>query len=289
MNKLLGKHGNKPLFYQFFRKMKLTIFIVTISILSGLSAESYSQSTRLNLTENNSTLLNVLRAIEEKSEFKFFYNEKVDVNKAVSVDVFQKTITEILDNVLANTSVKYKVLGRQIALYDNKEMEPFVSEQQGKKITGKVSDATGGSLPGVSVVIKGTTTGIITDISGNYSLNNVPDNATLQFSFVGMKSVEVKVGSQATINVVLEDETIGIEEVVAIGYGTAKKRDVTGAVGSVKAEAIVRSNPIQPAKALQGQLAGVNVNKVNSRPGSDYTIDIRGVHSISFSSEPLMA
>ncbi len=288
MNKLLGKHGNKPLFYQFFRKMKLTIFIVTISMLSGLSAESYSQSTRLNLTQNNSTLLNVLRAIEEKSEFKFFYNEKVDVNKAVSVDVSQKTITEILDNVLANTSVKYKVLGRQIALYDNKEMEPFVSEQQGKKITGKVSDASGGSLPGVSVVIKGTTTGIITDISGNYSLNNVPDNATLQFSFVGMKSVEVKSGNQTTINVVLEDETIGIEEVVAIGYGTAKKRDVTGAVGSVKAEAIVRSNPIQPAKALQGQLAGVNVNKVNSRPGSDYTIDIRGVHSISFSSEPLV-
>ncbi|MEI6139756.1 MAG: TonB-dependent receptor [Mariniphaga sp.] len=268
--------------------MKLTIFIVTISMLSGLSAESYSQSTRLNLTQNNSTLLNVLRAIEEKSEFKFFYNEKVDVNKAVSVDVSQKTITEILDNVLANTSVKYKVLGRQIALYDNKEMEPFVSEQQGKKITGKVSDASGGSLPGVSVVIKGTTTGIITDISGNYSLNNVPDNATLQFSFVGMKSVEVKSGNQTTINVVLEDETIGIEEVVAIGYGTAKKRDVTGAVGSVKAEAIVRSNPIQPAKALQGQLAGVNVNKVNSRPGSDYTIDIRGVHSISFSSEPLV-
>ena len=255
MNKLLGKHGNKPLFYQFFRKMKLTIFIVTISILSGLSAESYSQSTRLNLTENNSTLLNVLRAIEEKSEFKFFYNEKVDVNKTVSVDVSQKTITEILDNVLANTSVKYKVLGRQIALYDNKEMEPFVSEQQGKKVTGKVSDASGGSLPGVSVVIKGTTTGIITDISGNYSLNNVPDNATLQFSFVGMKSVEVKAGNQTTINVVLEDETIGIEEVVAIGYGTAKKRDVTGAVGSVKAEAIVRSNPIQPAKALQGPLA----------------------------------
>jgi TonB-linked SusC/RagA family outer membrane protein len=288
MNILLGKHGNKPLFYQFFRKMKLTIFIVTISILSGLSAETYSQSTKLNLTENNSTLLNVLRAIEEKSEFKFFYNEKVDVNKAVSVDVTQKTIAEILDNVLANTSVKYKVLGRQIALYDNREMEPFVSEQQGKKITGKVSDSSGGSLPGVSVVIKGTTTGIITDINGNYSLNNVPDNGTLQFSFVGMKSVEVKVGSQTTINVVLEDETIGIEEVVAIGYGTAKKRDVTGAVGSVKAEAIVRSNPIQPAKALQGQLAGVNVNKVNSRPGSDYTIDIRGVHSISFSSEPLV-
>ncbi len=288
MNKLLGNYGNKPLFYQFFRKMKLTIIIVTISILSGLSAESYSQSTKLNLTENNSTLLNVLRAIEEKSEFKFFYNEKVDVNKAVSVDVSQKTITEILDNVLANTSVKYKVLGRQIALYDNKEMEPFVSEQQGKKITGKVSDANGGSLPGVSVVIKGTTTGIITDINGNYNLANVPENATLQFSFVGMKSIEVKVGTQSTINVVLEDETIGIEEVVAIGYGTAKKRDVTGAVGSVKAEAIVRSNPIQPAKALQGQLAGVNVNKVNSRPGSDYTIDIRGVHSISFSSEPLV-
>lgn len=163
-----------------------------------------------------------------------------------------------------------------------------IDSQQGLKVKGKVTDAASAPIPGAAVVVKGTTIGAITDIDGNYSISGVPQNATLQFKFVGMKTKEAVVGNKTTIDVSLEDETIGIEEVVAIGYGTAKKRDVTGAVGSVRAEAIVRSNPVQPAKALQGQLAGVNVNKVNSRPGSDYTIDIRGVHSISFSSEPLV-
>ena len=125
MNKLLRKHGSQPLFYEFFRKMKLTILIVTASILSCLSAESYSQTTKLTITENNSTLLNVLRAIEGQSEFKFFYNEKVDVNKQVSVEVTQKSVTEILDKVLSSTSIKYKVLGRQIALYDKDEYFGF--------------------------------------------------------------------------------------------------------------------------------------------------------------------
>lgn len=180
-----------------------------------------------------------------------------------------------------------QAVDHQIALFPE-SVASGLSSQQTLKVKGKVIDATSNPIPGVAVVVKGTQLGVITDLDGNYNISSVPQNATLQFKFVGMKTQEIAVGNKTTINVTLEDETIGIEEVVAIGYGTAKKRDVTGAVGSVKAEAIVRSNPVQPAKALQGQLAGVNVNKVNSRPGSDYTIDIRGVHSISFSSEPLV-
>src|SRR5674476_163751 len=165
MNKLLRKYGNMPSFYQFFRKMKLTILIVTVSILSCFSAETYSQNTKLTITENNSTLLNVLRTIEAQSEFKFFYNEKVDVSKQVSVEVTQKSITEILDKVLSSTSVKYKVLGRQIALYDKNEMEPFISEQQEKKVTGKVTDQTGQSIPGAAIIVKGTTIGTTFNIA----------------------------------------------------------------------------------------------------------------------------
>src|ERR1035437_1006082 len=200
MNKLLRIHGNKPLFYQFFRKMKLTILIVTVSILSCLSAQTYSQTTKLTLAENNSTLINVLREIEGQSEFKFFYNEKVDVNRSVSVNVNQKTIAEILDNVLSGTSVTYKVLGRQIALYDKTEMEPFMSEQQqGKKITGKVTDESGAVLPGVSVVIKGTTMGVVTDGNGKYSLANIPEKASLQFAFIGMRMQEIEVAGKTEI------------------------------------------------------------------------------------------
>ena len=118
MNKLLRKNGDQPLFYQLFRKMKLTILLVTVSILSCFSAETYSQTMKLTIAENNSTLLNVLKTIEAQSEFKFFYNESVDVTRTVSVEETQKSVTEILDKVLTNTTTKYKVLGRQIALYD---------------------------------------------------------------------------------------------------------------------------------------------------------------------------
>src|SRR5659263_382241 len=210
MNKLLRKYGNMPIFYQFFRKMKLTILIVTVSILSCFSAETYSQTTKLTITENNSTLLNVLRTIEAQSEFKFFYNEKVDVNKQVSVEVTQKSITEILDKVLSSTSVKYKVLGRQIALYDKDEMEPFISEQQGKKVTGKVTDQSGVPIPGAAIVVKGTTIGITSDSDGNFSLSLPSDAKVLVFSFVGMKTQEIAISAKSGYNVVLSEGIIGI-------------------------------------------------------------------------------
>ena len=159
---------------------------------------------------------------------------------------------------------------------------------QQRTITGSVTDPDGIALPGVTVVEKGTVNGTVTNADGNYSIDISAEAKTLVFSFVGMLSQEVEIGRSATYNVQLEQETIGLEEVVAIGYGTAKKKDVTGSVGSVKADLIVRANPTQPASALQGQVAGVNVKKVNSQPGAEYTIDIRGVHSISYSSEPLV-
>ena len=287
MNKLLRKYGSQPLFYQFFRKMKLTILIVTMSILSCFSAETYSQNTKLTITENNSTLLNVLRAIESQSEFKFFYNEKVDVNKEVSVEVTQKSITEILDKVLSSTSIKYKVLGRQIALYDKNELEPFVAEQQGKKMTGKVTDQSGAPIPGAAIVVKGTTIGITSENDGSYSLTLPSDAKVLIFSFVGMKTQEIAVEGKATLNVKLEEESIGIEEVVTIGYGTSKKKDLTGAVGRVDMKESRTQPNTNASQILRGTTAGVQVTD-NGRPGSNGSIIIRGRNSISASSDPLI-
>ena len=287
MNKLLQKYGSQPLFYQFFRKMKLTILILTVSILSCLSAETYSQTTKLTIAENNSTLLNVLQVIEAQSEFKFFYNEKVDVNRSVSVDANKKTVTEILDKVLTNTSVKYKVIGSQIALYDKDEMEPFISEQQGNKVTGKVTDSSGASLPGVSIVEKGTTTGIITDMDGNYSLTLSPDAKTLVFSFMGMKSQELLVGNKTTINVMMEDESIGLDEVVAIGYGTVKKSDITGSVKTLSSDEFNAGVVMAPEQLMQGKVAGVNITMQSGEPGANSDVLIRGANSISFSNSPL--
>ncbi|MEK7718796.1 MAG: SusC/RagA family TonB-linked outer membrane protein, partial [Bacteroidota bacterium] len=266
--------------------MKLTILIVTMSILSCFSAETYSQTTKLTLNENNSTLLNILRSIEEQSEFKFFYNEKVDVNRPVSVEVNQKSIVDILDKVLANTSVKYKVIGRQIALYDKNEMEPFMSEQAGKKAAGNVKDLKGLPIPGVSVFIKGTSTGITTDSDGKFSLNIPSDAKILVFSFVGMKTQEVAIGNKASFSILMEDVTIGLGEIVAVGYGTQRKKDLTGSVAVIKTNDL-RSLPVPSiSDALQGRAAGVQVI-TSGTPGSDATFRIRGIGTIN-NSNPLI-
>ena len=290
MNKLLRKYGSQPIFYQFFRKMKLTILIVTVSILSCLSAETYSQTTKLTITENNSTLLNVLRAIESQSEFKFFYNEKVDVNKQVSVEVNQKSITEILDKVLSSTSIKYKVLGRQIALYDKNEMEPFISEQQGRKVTGKVTDSSGASLPGVSVVVKGTSTGVITDNSGNFTLTNIPENGkTITFSFIGMKPVTTDINGRDQINVVLETEIMGVDEVVVTALGIKKETKKIGyAAAIVKAEEMTVNRTTNFMQSLQGKVAGVNITSMATGAGGSTNINVRGQSSFSGSNQPLI-
>ncbi len=285
-NSVLACHRN-PMVQKILLTMRLTLFLLVLNILNVYSA-SYAQKTRLNFNIQNGQVKEVLAQIETQSEFFFMYdNNQVDVERKVNLEAKSENIDLVLGRLFDGTDVNFRVVNRQIVLFPESGVNNS-TQQQGLKVKGKVTDASSSPLPGVAVVVKGSTIGMITDNEGIYSLSNIPQNAILQFKFVGMKTQEVTVGNKTIIDIILEDETIGIEEVVAIGYGTAKKRDVTGAVGSVKAEAIVRSNPVQPAKALQGQLAGVNVNKVNSRPGSDYTIDIRGVHSISFSSEPLV-
>ncbi len=286
MNKLLEQHGNMPLLYQFFRKMKLTVLAVTISIFSCFASNTYSQNTKLNIVENNSTLLNLLHAIEGQSEFKFFYNENVDVSMAISVNANQKTIFDILDAVLANTAIKYKVIGRQIALYNKDAMEPFLSEQQ-KKVSGKVTDSSGTTLPGVSVAVKGTTNGNITDIDGKYSLTNVPENAVLQFSFVGMKTKEISISGKTTIDVTLTEETVGIEEVVAIGYGTQKKSDLTGSVDRVSIGGKASQSNTNLLQALSGASAGVNIQGTGLS-GAEPSLSIRGQTSLSASDRPLV-
>jgi len=160
------------------------------------------------------------------------------------------------------------------------------TEQQ-KTVSGKVTDPAGASLPGVSVVIKGTTIGSITDANGNFTLSKVSADAVLQFSFVGMKKQEVKVGGKQTINVILEDDAIGLDEVVAIGYGTMKKSDLTGSIASVGSAELKNSVVNTPDQALQGKVAGVQVRTDSHAPGGGISVQVRGTSSLSASGQPL--
>jgi TonB-dependent starch-binding outer membrane protein SusC len=265
-----------------FRIMKLTTFLILFSVVCVFASESYSQSKKLNLNMKNVAVKDVLSAIEDQSEFKFMYSGKVvDVNREVAINEENSKIEDVLKTLFAGTDVNYTIRERFIVLSSTESINYELSVfQQQKSISGKVTDSSGASLPGVSVVVKGTTNGTISDGNGNYSLSNVPENAILQFSFVGMKGQEIAVGGKSTINVTLEDVTIGIEEVVAIGYGTQKKANLTGAVSSIKTEDISKMPVTGIANLIQGRAAGVQIVNSSGDPRSNGTIIIRGVGNI---------
>jgi TonB-linked SusC/RagA family outer membrane protein len=162
----------------------------------------------------------------------------------------------------------------------------FLFAQNPQTIKGKVTDIKNETLPGVSVFVKGTANGAITDIDGNYSIPNVSENATLQFSFVGMKTQLIIVGTQTTINIVLTEESVGLEEVVAIGYGVARKRDLTGSIVSISGESLKTSPDYNPIKSLQGKVPGLVMTNSGAAGGSP-TIRLRGVATVNASTNPL--
>lgn len=279
-----------PWLKKLFRIMKLTTFLILISVVCIFASESYSQSKKLNLNMKNAKVKEVLSAIEDQSEFKFMYSGKViDVNREVAIDEENAKIEDALKSLFAGTDVNYTIKDRIIVLSSSElTTNGQTASQQQKTVSGKVTDTTGSPLPGVSVVVKGTTSGTITDVDGKYSLNNVSANTTLQFSFVGMKTQEIVVSNQATINVVLADEAIGLQEVIAVGYGSVKKKDLTSAITNVGADKFVQGATNSVAEMIKGKVAGLTVSSIVQDPSAQASLQIRGIGSMNASNEPLV-
>jgi TonB-linked SusC/RagA family outer membrane protein len=283
--KLMRVWRRNPFAQKILLTMRLTLFLMVLGVFSAYSA-SYAQKTKLNLNAKNIQVKDVLNEIENQSEFFFMYdNKQVDVERKVDLEVNSMNIDQVLQKLFEGTATSFKVVNRQILLFP--ENQGFSFSQQNGKVTGKVTDSSGNALPGVSVVVKGTTNGTITDINGSYSVSNVSENSTLQFSFVGMKAQEVAVGGKSVINVSLVDDAIGIEEVVAIGYGTSRKSDISGSVVSVNREEMMKKNPTNILQGLQGQAAGVIVSAQDGAPDANAAIRIRGVATINGIADPL--
>jgi len=275
--------GN-PLAQKILLIMRLTLFLMVLSVLSAFSS-SYAQKTKLNLKVQNSQVKEVLNEIENQSDFFFMYdNHQVDVERRVNLEINSLNIDQALQKLFEGTSTGYKVVNRQILLFADNENSAY--SQQTSKVTGKVTDESGGTLPGVSVVVKGTANGTITDINGAFNIGNVPVNAILQFSFVGMKSQDVAVAGKTTVNVVLEEETVGIEEVIAIGYGVQKKKLNTGSTIQVTGENLQKMSTVSALGALQSQTPGVSITQSSGMPGEGYKVTVRGLGTIG-NSNPL--
>ena len=267
-----------------FLVMRNSLFIILISAIQSLAVTGYAQNTRLTLDMKNSTVKEVLQKIEQQSEFYFLYNSQlIDVQRKIDLTVENATIDVVLNQVFSDGKVDILVRDRHIVLTANGESD----SQQNHKVTGKVTDQTGAPLPGVTVVVKGTTTGIITDTNGSYSLVNIPANATLKFSFVGMKSQEVAVGNSSSINVMLDTETVGIDEVVAIGYGTSSTKKLSTSIAKMDSKKLNDLSITNIANAFTGNISGVVVEQGSGAPGAVPVIRVRGYGSINAGSEPL--
>lgn len=157
-----------------------------------------------------------------------------------------------------------------------------------QKVSGHVTDATGEPLIGVSVTIKGTSTGTVTDFEGNYSLPSVTSSTQIQFSYIGYLTKNITVGNKSTIDVTMEEDNAALDEVVVIGYQTVRRRDLTGSVASVSGKTIASAPVADLSQALQGKLAGVNIVSQDGRPDTTISIRVRGGGSISQSNEPLI-
>ena len=263
--------------------MKLKLVLILISSFQ-LSAAVYSQGNGLTLKMEDVSLEQVIWEIQKQTDFVFMYGTRdiAKVNK-LTIDVTDKTVNEILNQCLSGTGLVYEISGNAVIIK---------REDEDKKkmviIKGTVRDSKGELLPGVTIIEKGTSTGVATGINGEFTFTTVQkDSLTLVFSFIGMKTKDVKWNGQKELNVVLEEDAQEMDEVVVTGYQSINRRDMVGSYTTVKASDIMMPAYSSIDQMLQGQVAGLMVINTSSRVGASPKIKIRGTSTILGNQDPL--
>ncbi|MEG1545162.1 MAG: TonB-dependent receptor plug domain-containing protein, partial [Tannerellaceae bacterium] len=277
-------------------KHSLRLFLFTclflVGVASSLSAERsvFEQKYTLNLSFKNAKMEQVLDAIASQSGIRIAYsNEVLSANAHVTVNIKTLNIKEALRAVLGD-EYTFKQIDDYIAIAKKAKIErtsaPVVLQKKDREVKGRISDAMGNPIIGANVVQKGTTNGVISDLNGDFILV-APENAIIQISYIGYNTKEVTVSGKNPMQILLVEDTELLDEVVVIGYGTVKKSDMTGAVGSVSMEKVSKVGITSADRALQGQIAGVQVNAKTGQPGEGMMIRVRGGNSLAGGNNPL--
>lgn len=288
MNKIvtLERFGKKS--FDLLRKiplvMRLSVVFLFLSLGVAIANNSYAQSTSLSLDMPNSSIANVLEAVENQSDFSFIYDANVvNTNRKVSVNVNNKNIFDLLNKLFGDTDIAYTVVNQKIIL-NKKEA---IMQQSVKKLTGVVADKTGEPIIGANVLQKGTTNGTITDLDGKFSLE-VPANCVIVISYIGFNPQEMKYTGQSTLNVQLAEDTQNLDEVVVTALGIKKKESsLTYSTQQVGGDELTRAKDPNMINALAGKTAGVQINKSSSGLGGSAKVAIRGSRSVSGNNQPL--
>lgn len=269
--------------------MRLSAIILLSTCLTA-SANGKSQIT---ISKNNAPLQKVFKEIKRQSGYNFLYRYELLENAGpVTVNLSNATLNQAMDAVLKGKPLTYEIIDNTIVIKvkekEFKKEEISVPEKAVERVVkGKVTNETGAALEGVSIVLKGTQFGTTTDKNGNYSIT-IPDNGVLVFSIVDYSSVEIATGQNSTVDVKLKAAQNELEQVVVVGYGTQKKKEVTGSISRISGSSI-KDVPVQGFdQALSGRAAGVNVTIPNGLLGNPPVIRVRGINSISLSSFPLI-
>jgi TonB-linked SusC/RagA family outer membrane protein len=272
-------------------KVMRIVFILIFGFSVMASAETYSQTVRMDVNLKNSSIRNVIEYVENNSKFIFLYkNEDFNIDKKVALDLKDASIDQILEVIFEGEDVEYDIYDRQIVVRGAEKNSLKLAQQETRKITGVVSETNGQPIPGVSVVVAGTTIGTITNIEGKFDLE-VPNKSNyLHFSFVGMKTQEIALENKSQFIVVLEDDFTDIDEVVVVGFGTQKSSSVVSSVAQVTSEELnVNQRPVTSGySALVGAVPGLVVTTNNGAPGSTASLSVRGTSTTNNSSASML-
>ena len=258
--------------------MKLSLMLILLAVI-GAHAGVFAQGS-ITLNMRQVEIKKVLNKIEKEGEFRFLYNyDLISLKKKVDADFEGSSIKDVLNNIFANTDLTYKILDNNLIV-----VMSSTQDKQDIRITGKVTGANGEALSGVSITVKGTGIGTVTDNNGLYSLT-VPDDATLTVSYIGDETKEVKVNGPV-VDIQLMPSNKQLDQVVVVGYGTQKQKDITSAISIVSTKDISSRPIVSPVEAITGKVPGVQVTVPSGMPGSDLSVKIRGIGSPN-GSEPL--
>jgi len=280
------------------RVMKISIQQLFLSFIFCTFAYANTALSQNELKETvtiqaeNTQIKRVLSLIEKQVDYRFIYSSSaININKKVSLNVTNKKLEEVLNDLFKLIDIQYSVKDRRILLRNNTLANATVSLNNNiileKPIKGNVKDENGQALPGVTIQIQGTNQGTQTDANGNFAFSSLDDKEVLIISFVGYVSQKIPIGNKSLIEVALIPDNKSLDEVIVVGYGTQKKSDLTGAVGTIKTDAIQERRSASLNQAIAGRVTGVNVSVNSGRPGGRSNIRIRGNTSVSVANNPL--
>jgi TonB-linked SusC/RagA family outer membrane protein len=262
--------------------MRLTFFLL-LTMLLNIQASMFSQATKLTFNLHNVTVKEVFSEIEKSSSYKFLYrNEFINENQVVDISANNESLDAVMSKLFNSENITYRVFEGNIVVITNTALQQL-------KITGKITDSSNGeALPGVNIVIQGTTSGTTSDIDGKYSIEVPNGNVSLVFSFVGYVSETVSVAGKNIVDISLIPDIKKLDEIVVVGYGTQKRSDVTGSVTSVSKSRLAEIPVTNIMHALEGSTAGLQITQSSSVPGSTGSMQIRGVNSINANTSPFI-